>query len=174
MADAFSIKFDSSGIERALDRLGDKARELTRPAAQAGAQVLYEEVRMRAPVSAESREYKGRTYTPGKLKSSIYQVFSENKSDAARSTYHISWNYKKARHGHLVEFGYWQRYKVIKTPAGWRVLKKNGKPVPLASPKYIPGHPFLRPAYAARKTAALQAAKTRFTQLMNEALSNLA
>ncbi|HEV2612539.1 MAG TPA: HK97-gp10 family putative phage morphogenesis protein [Noviherbaspirillum sp.] len=133
MADAFKIDFDLSGINAALDNLADGVKEHVRPAAQAGAQVLYREVLQRVPVAKEARTVKGKTYQPGTLKASIYQAYSDDNSRAGQATYHISWNRRKAPHGHLIEFG----------------------------TSRMEAQPFLRPAYDAAHKAALEVARDR-------------
>jgi HK97 gp10 family phage protein len=130
MSGSFSIKFDPAALNAGLDELARGSAEQVRPAAQAGAQVLYEEVKIRAPVKAKPTVRKGKVLPPGALKASIYQVFSRSNSDATHATYHISWNAKKAPHGHLVEVG----------------------------TSRAPAHPFLRPAYDAKVREALAAA----------------
>lgn len=145
-ADAFAISFDTAGLNAALDELTHGAEASTRPAAQAGAQVLYDEVKQRAPVSKRARKTKGgRTIQPGALKASIYQVFSQDNSDSGQSTYHISWNASKAPHGHLVEFG----------------------------TSRAPAHPFLRPAFDAKATMALQSAQVRWSDDMRALIGSL-
>ena len=59
-------------------------------------------------------------FESGSLQRAIYHVHSkENSNDSGRNTYHVSWNWKKAPYGYMVEFG------TVKARA----------------------HPFLRPAY---------------------------
>lgn len=130
MAETFSIKFDSSGLNAALDDLATQVQHSVRPAAQAGAQVLYDEARLRAPERS------------GLLKSSIYQTYSKDNSGADHATYHVSWNHTVAPHGHLLEFG----------------------------TSRAPAHPFIRPAFEARKQDALTASKTKFEELMQQAI----
>lgn len=139
MPDALTIKFDTRVMEHALDRMAEQAKEHARPAAQAGAEVLYQEVRMRAPVAKKVRRLKsGRTILPGALKASIYQAYSQDNSGPDHATYHVSWNYRKAPHGHLVEFG----------------------------TSRAPAHPFLRPSFDAKGAAALQAAHDEWVKRM--------
>lgn len=149
MADAMSIKFDAEAALAGLDKLGTQAEEAVRPAAQAGAQVLYEEARRLCPVSAEAHYFYGSAakkappgqkkqlaylFYPGNLRDAIYQVFSKDNSGAAKATYHVSWNHTKAPYGHMVERG----------------------------TSNAPAHAFIRPAYDAKQAAALEAAKARF------------
>lgn len=131
-----SIQFDAAQALAGLDQIASEMLSEVRPAAQAGAQVLYDEVKARVPVSSKVRKRKGKVIKPGALRDSIYQVFSKDNSDESRSTYHVSWNYRKAPHGHLVEFG------TVNAPA----------------------RPFLRPAYDAKQTEALDAARRRFVE----------
>lgn len=143
MADGFSIKFDPSSLNEALDNITEAAEEHVRPAAQAGIQVLYDEVLLRVPVNTKARTTKsGRVIAPGALKASIYQAFSKDNSGNGFATYHASWNYRKAPHGHLVEFG------TSRSPA----------------------HPFLRPAYDAAAARALKVAEAHFAFAMQPAL----
>ena len=93
-----SINADLSGFDRYLDELGEHAEEAARPAAQAAAQVLYDAVK---------RNVAGMGRRTGKLAGAIYQAYSEDQSAVGRATYHVSWNHKKAPHGHLLEWGFW-------------------------------------------------------------------
>lgn len=143
MSKAFAIDFDPSGLNTALDNITAAAEENVRPAAQAGIQVLYEEVLLRVPVSKKARKTKrGRVIAPGALKASIYQAYSKDNSGKGFATYHSSWNYRKAPHGHLVEFG------TSRTPA----------------------HPFLRPAHDAAAARALKVAEAHFAFSMQPVL----
>ena len=111
-----------------MDQLADGAEAATRPAAQAGAQVFYDKVK--ANVTGLKRH-------TGNLARSIYQVYSRDNSGKAVAQYHISWNQKKAPHGHLVEFGHVQRYVTYIDKRGqWQTLVRpsmRGKPRPKRS-----------------------------------------
>ena len=122
-----SIDFDDA-MTAALVRLEQALPDVTRPAAQAGAQVLYDEVKARVPVHT------------GTLAAAIYQAYSPEESQDGVQQYHVSWNKRKAPHGHLVEFG----------------------------TSRAPAHPFLRPAYDAASAAALQAAEQTLHQKLSE------
>jgi HK97 gp10 family phage protein len=100
------MSLDLSAVTQQMDKIAHAAEDAIRPAAQAGAQVYYNEVKLRAKRGNEVRHLKGgRTRPAGLLASAIYQVYSKDNSDAQHATYHISWNAKKAPHGHLVERG---------------------------------------------------------------------
>lgn len=88
----------------------DKLHAATRPAAQAGAQIIYERAKLLAPVSDAPHMFHGThkiygPYAPGNLRDSIYQVFSKDNSYKDVSTYHISWNKDDAPYGFMVELG---------------------------------------------------------------------
>ena len=155
---SFSIKADTSGLERWLDELGDAAEKAARPAAQAAAQVLYDEVKRNVG------RIKRKT---GNLERSIYQVFSASKSDQGKATYHVSWNARKAPHGHLVEFGHLQRYEVSFDPNTKRFTTHKDRP--LAAPKLVAARPFLRPAMA-KFPQALEAAKAELFRRLDDKL----
>lgn len=151
----FEIKLDLAALRATLDDDLQAVNEAARPAAQAGAQVLYEEVKRN--VSRIKRK-------TGNLAASIYQAYSEdNSTPGGRATYHVSWNAKKAPHGHLVEFGHLQRYEVIYDAKTRRLFTDKSKP--LATPQQVAAKPFLRPAMAAKGEAAFQAMQER---LMSE------
>jgi hypothetical protein len=123
-----------------FDGMEADLQEAARPAAQAMAQVLYEAVRTN--VSALGSK-------TGNLYASIYQAFSPENSGPGKATYHISWRTGgsgvRAPHGHLVEFGHIQKYKVYLGKDGnWYTNKK----APLASPVQVAARPFIRPASA--------------------------
>ena len=136
---------DLTGINVQLDRLAAAAKTAARKAAQAGAQVYYDEVRARAPVSEKEHLFYGSSakkapkgqkkqhaylFKPGTLRDSIYQVYSKKLSTDAKSVYAVAWNHKKAPYGYMVEFG------------------RNGEFA----------HPFLRPAFDAAEGRAVSAA----------------
>lgn len=163
-----SFSLDTSGFESFLEDLGAAAEEAVRPAAQAGAQVLYDAVK--ANVGKIGK-------VSGNLAASIYQAYSHSNSDDLRATYHVSWNHKKAPHGGLLEYGHWQRYQVVQTRAGkWVTVirpEKVGQPKPKrrasqaekdayymprpGGPVYVPGKAFMRNALATTPNQVLDA-----------------
>lgn len=132
----FTITCDTDALDRMLDALATDVEEAVRPAAQAGAQVLYNAVKGNvAKIGSVS----------GSLQRSIYQAYSKDNSGEGRATYHISWNAAKAPHGHLVEYGHIQKYTVFVGKDGkWRTDKLN----PLETPRQVAARPFVRPAMA--------------------------
>lgn len=154
-----------------FDNLQQRIEEATRPAAQAGAQTFYDEVKRNVGTLGDVFA------TTGKLDAAIYQVFSKDNSHGNANgtaydvaTYHVSWNHKKAPHAHLVEYGHMQPYVVYRSKDGRLhtkvrpeklkeyLAKYHGRTVPkelraqffvpYPVPKQVPAYPFLRPAMA--------------------------
>lgn len=131
---SFGMSVDLRGLESAIQGLQTKVQDAARPAAQAAAQVLYDQAKQN--VNAIGR-------VSGKLSAAIYQAYSKDHSRPGVATYHVSWNARKAPHGHLVEFGHIQRFKVYLGKDGkWHTNKK----APIA-PRHVAARPFLRPAW---------------------------
>ncbi|NLX17625.1 MAG: hypothetical protein GXY45_11765 [Ramlibacter sp.] len=106
---------DKANLVAQIQAMEQRFRDAIRPASYAGALVYYSEVKMHVPRDS------------GLLADSIYMVHSEdNSTPGMRETYHVSWNKKKAPHGHLLEFG----------------------------TSRMAARPFLRPAYEAAKGRA--------------------
>ena len=165
----FDIRMDLSQIDSLVSALGKSAEDAARPAAQAAAQVFYDEVRRNVAKIGK---------VTGNLSRSIYQKHIDEEGGPGRASYRISWRYGRgfAPHGHLIEFGHVARYATYVGKDGrWHtavrpdargkrkpgrnatqaqkdayyVLRKNG-------PKQIAAQPFVRPALA--KTAEALAA----------------
>ncbi|MGQ3051102.1 MAG: HK97 gp10 family phage protein [Roseateles sp.] len=166
----FSIALTTADL--GLDALGVESLAAVRPAAQAGSQVLYDAVK--ANVARLRRK-------TGNLDNSIYQAYADTESSANRAVYRISWNKRKAPHGHLVEFGYFQRYEIARDARGrmfpmvrpeMRDQPKPKKSAPQSvkdayyvlrsgGPKQIPAKAFVRGA-ASKAGLAQDAMRDRF------------
>lgn len=175
----FGIESELSGLNVFLEQLEGAAAEAIRPAAQAATQVIYD--RVKSNVRALGRE-------TGNLDKSIYQAFSPEKSKTGqRAEYHVSWNHKVAPHGHLVEYGYLQRYRYYRDNQG-RVRPMvrpgmDGRPppsrrasqeqkdayyVPLPTPKQVPGKAFVRSAEGSLPDAYLAAEDELISRLLKK------
>ena len=139
------IKFDTSGIKKAMETEREKMQRAVRPAAQAGAQLIYEAALRNVPVGTKDKFFYGTSYKTsgtkyffkaGSLRDSLYQVYSKDNSSEKKATYHVSWNADKAPYAWMVEFG---------------TSKMRARP-------------FLAPAIAESRNAAAQAIKARFIQ----------
>lgn len=105
-----AIRMNVASFKEQLQAKADKFHAATRPAAQAGIQIIYDRARINAPVSADShffyiRGKKYGPYAPGNLRDSIYQVYSKDKSYKDVSTYQISFNKDEAPYGYIVHNG---------------------------------------------------------------------
>jgi len=124
----FKVEFDVDRLTRRIDDLSDVMRNNVRPTAQAGAQVFYDEMKLRALTVGKSRQ----------LQASIYQKFVvQTREDALglSATYFISWRKQKARAsikgqpnpsaglpyttmGYWIEHGYVHRYMAVEAKSG--------------------------------------------------------
>lgn len=105
-----AVRMNVAQIKEQLRAKVDVLHAATRPAAQAGAEVIYQRARINAPVSQDShffyiRGKKYGPYPPGNLRDSIYQVYSKEKSFKDVSTYQISFNKSEAPYGYIVHNG---------------------------------------------------------------------
>lgn len=148
---AFHIGFSTAGAEAWLDGISRATEESIRPAAQAGAEELYFEARIRVPQSVKAHFFYGKNskktgvryyFEPGALRNAIYQAYSKDNSGKLKATYHIAWNHQKVPYGFMVEFG----------------------------TSRAPAHPFIRPAYAARKDFALEVARAHLVAQVGKAI----
>lgn len=156
MTDAIQAKVDLKSVFAGLDNLaGPLATHLARSMGVAGGSVFRDEAKLLAPVDS------------GLLKSAIYLAYKDGKSTDSSVTYSVTWNAKKAPHGHLLEFGHWRYYTTYKGSDGeWHTDKSK----PLPAPKWVPAHPFLRPALDSAGQRAVQAMIDRGKQRLPELL----
>jgi hypothetical protein len=170
---AFSMEFVPGVLEKFGQGIVTAVEESVRPAAQAGSQVLYDQV---------VQNVNGIKRHTGNLARSIYQVYSgQNEKGTQSALYVVSWNKKKAPHGWLVENGHLQRYEVVRLPNGRFVtpvrpeMRGKTKPGRRASqavkdayyiprrggPAQIPAKSFLRRAWADKRVVAEDAMTKR-------------
>lgn len=128
MAGKFEI-VNPTALTDYLDRLETvSSEEVLRQAAVAGARVIHEEVKLRAPVG-NAYERNGATHVPGTLKRSILIAYDDEESVKGHlAIYLVTWS-KDAFYGRFVEFG----------------------------TSHAPAAPFLRPGYEAKKRQAAAA-----------------
>jgi HK97 gp10 family phage protein len=135
-----SVSFDFSRLARKLDRVVQVVTQGARPAAQAGAQVFYDEVKQRASTvgsdGSPSAPGEGPHVQSGTLRDAVYQAYSEDDSGLFKAGYRISWNKKKAPHGQLLESG----------------------------TSRMAARPFLRPSYDAKRRAAIEAVNAKLAK----------
>ena len=105
-----AVRMNVTAFKEQLRAELDKLHAATRPAAQAGVQIIYDRARINAPVSTAAHMFHGThavygPYSPGNLRDAIYQVFSKDNSFKDVSVYHVSWNKDEAPYGFMVELG---------------------------------------------------------------------
>lgn len=164
--DGVSLSFEGD-FGAALDDLEERlVEQIVRPIARAGALVFYEEARRLVPVyqGAPITRKNGVKTTPGQLRDAIYHVYSEKLSTDQHAVYQVSWNAKKAPHGHLVENGHWRVNKMIKTDTGWAATAER-----LATPVRVPAVAFMRRS-GDRAQAAVDAMRKRAAEKIAEVL----
>jgi hypothetical protein len=175
---------DLSAFDEMISGIEEDISHALRPAAQAGAEVIY-----RAVIANVDKIGK----VSGNLRGAIYQAFSEKESVAApdggyaKVHYDVSWNPKKAPHAHLIEYGHLQRYEMgyengkfygpivrpekRETPKPGRNASQSEKDaywLPReGGPKQVPARPFMRPAFYRQGEAAI-AVEAAFWKAMNK------
>ena len=145
------IKIDMQQFRAGIKQKVDQVNEASRPAAQSGAQVVYDRARTNVinnnSISSKGHWFHGTMYKvngkkywfePRTLLNSIYQVFSRRNSSTGISTYHISYNMTDCPYAHLVEYG---------------TSRSNA-------------HPFIGPAIHNHQTEVEQAMVEEFTKRM--------
>jgi hypothetical protein len=158
------LSVDMASLDAMLDAMGDRAEVAARPAAQAASQVLYEEVK---------RNVSAIPHKSGRLDQAIYQVYSQSSSGEGRATYHVSWNVRKAPHGHLVEFGHIARYVTyVGRDGNFYTAKRpeaRGKPKPRRGASQAEKDAYYVPLAAPRQTLAVafvRRAQVKFPQAL--------
>ena len=117
----------------------------------------------------------------GQLKEAIYLAFDGRRSilNAGHYVYGVSWNARKAPHGHLIEFGHWTAYEAAREDGKWFTPivgshKVGGRKRGVGIPRkgggfYVNVHPFLAPAFdgklAKLNAIAAAAGEAIFSQL---------
>lgn len=157
-----SIKINMAQFRDGMHQKIVQIQEATRPAAQAGAQVLYDAARMNARTqvmtSLKAHWFYGThqkyLFQPGTLINSIYQVHSKRNSAPGRETYHVSYNMTECPYFHMVEFG----HKIV--------VKKNG--VLIDTGKRAMAHSIIGKAIHEQQDEALQAMQNKFTEQVNK------
>ena len=139
------INMNISAFKESLNAQLDKLHAATRPAAQAGSEIIYQRARLEAPVSSDSHYFyiRGKQYgpyAPGNLRNSIYQVYSRDNSFKDIATYHISFNKSEAPYGFIVHNG------TSRTPA----------------------HPFISKAVVETRAEVRAAIKARYLEEVNQ------
>ena len=101
MADAIKMTVTENASDGLALFAAKVSEEYLFSAAAAMAKVVYDEVVLN--VTVEGRQGIGRV--TGNLAGSVYRANVPEQTSGEKVTYRVSWNKKKAPHGHLLEFG---------------------------------------------------------------------
>lgn len=166
---------DISELELGLESLKRYREPIARAMGVEMGQIVRDEAKARAPVLKP--ENKGHDpQRAGQLRDAIYLAFDGRRHtlNPGQFVYGVSWNAKKAPHGHMLEFGHWMPYIYRKDADGYYTPGGHGKGTGIPNPKgpvWISQSPFLGPAFDAKlpvlQTAAINAAQQKFRELTN-------
>lgn len=139
----------------------DLEKKVLRPAAYAGARVIYEGMRMKVPVAS------------GELRDAIYHWHDDKRSRNGREIYLIGPNKVKAPHWYNVEFGHWLYNRKgfgdvwlrSKSQSSARGPGAHDLPGARAERKWVPPTPYIRPTWDMYGGAALSAMVVRMSVL---------
>ena len=180
MANARRTTVDMSGVLAGLTKLAEAKEPIARAMGVAMGQEVRDEAQLRAPVLQPGEEGYDQQQ-PGVLRDAIYLAFDDRKHvlNPGAYTYTVSWNSRKAPHGHLKEFGFKQPYIVARgittglfyTPlSGQKGAKSRNKGFLRDTPLVVAPEPFLGPAFDAKQprlmSIAIQAGSVKFAEVM--------
>ena len=161
-------RVDISSLVEGLGRLGAARQSVARHMGYSMGVEVRDEARIRAPVGTEM----GGSITPGLLRSAIYVAYDDQRTvlNPYSVRYAVSWNRKKAPHGHLLEFGHWMPYQYATDGKGnfWT-------PKPLQPQKngafWVMQRPFLGPAFDAKVNVLMSVAAAAGAEKFQEVMS---
>jgi hypothetical protein len=142
-----------------LDKLSALREPIGRAMAVAMGQEVRDEAKVRAPILKPGNEGVD-NQRAGQLRDALYLAFDGRRSilNEGHYVYSVSWNARKAPHGHLAEFGHWMPY-VWAQDAGGRFYtplegtqtvggRKRGVGIPQPNGGFfVDAQPFLGPAF---------------------------
>lgn len=166
----------TSGLSAALERLNspEMLTHILRSAAHAGAIVMYNELLAKMPEKN------------GVLKGSLFRWFNTKRSTPTVQRYLVGPNKQEAGHWANVEFGHfrynkplhggkkWAKSKLAKGIEGKTKSVKgqwHGGPGALDKPAWVPPHPYLRPAWEAKKGTVAKVMRSRAGVRLRELLA---
>lgn len=176
---AKGTRVDMSEVLNGLGVLSEAKESIARAMGVAMGVEVRDEAKVRAPVLEPGNEGTD-GQRPGVLRDAIYVAYDDRSSILNQHAYRytVSWNAKKAPHGHLAEFGHWMPYEYAKTEAGlyYTPIPNNTgrgtqKGIPLdGNGFWVSAQPFLGPAFDAKLprllTIAIKAGRVKFTEVV--------
>lgn len=176
---AKSTRIDMSEVLAGLNLLDGAKESIARTMGVAMGAEVRDEAKFRAPVLQPGNEGTD-GQRPGVLRDAIYLAYDDRRRLLNPNAYRyvVSWNAKKAPHGHLAEFGHWMPYQWAKTEDGLYytpIPNNSGKGkqqgIPIEGGGFsVAAQPFLGPAFDAKLprllTIAIQAGRAKFAEGM--------
>lgn len=151
MASGYKMTLDNADWNAAFAALdGPVKTSLARRMLVSGGVVLRDAAKSNARMAANIEGDDVR----GVLANAIYLAYDDEVKSENLFNYVISWNAKKAPHGHLVEFGHWITHAIFKGSNGEWYTDKNQ---PLDKPRWVAARPFLRPTFDSYGNVAISA-----------------
>ncbi|GAB5100496.1 HK97-gp10 family putative phage morphogenesis protein [Caballeronia sp. HLA56] len=135
-----------TGMLRTLDEAVSEST--LRQAAVAGARIIHDEIKRRAPVGELAGMRRGRPHWPGFLRDHMLIAYDQEQSvPGMLASYLITWS-QDAFYGRFVELGKRNAVKLTE-----RTLARAIRDIEFGSSR-TPAQPFIRPAFEATRTAA--------------------
>lgn len=167
---AKSSRVDVSSLTAGLALLGEAKESIARAMGYAMGVEVRDEAQLRAPLGTPE----GGSITPGLLKSAIYVAYDDQRRllNPYSYRYTVSWNSKKAPHGHLQEFGHWMPYQYVKTEDGeyWTLKPLQPNSAGGGNGFWVEQRAFLGPAFDAKlprlASIAFQAGGEKLKEVM--------
>lgn len=155
----------------------DVQRNVVRAAVGAAAREIAKEARLRAP-RAETAHWRarGKMVSPGTLAKAIAAGRSRSESQPGREIWRVFVRHGKKEQARGLDAFYagWVEFGHYYVPPGGKggiggSLRQRRKLRSLSSARFVPGRPFLRPAFESKKEAAVQAMVDRLKQRLDKA-----
>lgn len=111
---SFGVTLDLKAIQDWVDAMQADVQQALRPAAQAGAEVLYRQVLANVPVGQRGHWFHGTSFRKngtkywfdsGTLRRAIYQAYASQESGPWRPVYSVGVNPRRAPYAYMVELG---------------------------------------------------------------------
>lgn len=170
---------DISEVLTGLDRLVEAKEPVARAMGNAMGQEVRDEAKARAPLLQPGNEGYD-TDRAGILRDAIYNAYDERRNVLNPETfrYTVSWNAKRAPHGHLMEFGFDMPYEsaisnsgLWYTPIPNRTKRGTQKGILReGGPLRVDPQPFLGPAFDAKYSQLMPIAVTAGSKRLSEIL----
>ena len=158
---------DMSEVLKGFDKLIAAEEPIARAMGVGMGEAVRDEAKRRAPV-LKPENVGTDNQQPFVLRNAIYMAFDKRARvlNKTQYKYGVSWNSKKAPHGHLAEFGHEMPYRYARTAGG---LFYTPIPTVPTGGYFVSAQPFLGPAFDAKFSSlnglAVAAGAAKFREL---------